>query len=66
MFNHASEVPVPAISNIASFFGLNSVHNVVFRVAELKSSEIIGKSSKVLKLRSDVLVEFPPSSSEVI
>jgi len=66
MFNHASEVPVPTISNVASFFGSNFVHNVVFRVEALKSSEIIGESPKVVKFRSDVFAGLPTSPSEVI
>jgi len=41
MDNNASEVPVPTIVKLASLFGLNTVHNVVFRVEALKSSEII-------------------------
>jgi len=67
MDNNASEVPVPTISNIASFLGSNSVHSVVLRVEALKSSEIIFDGAcKVLKFRSDVLVGLPPSSIEVI
>jgi hypothetical protein len=53
MDNSASEVPAPAIVTVASPFGLMNVHNDVFKVGELKSSEVIAEAVRTEKIHKN-------------
>jgi hypothetical protein len=53
MDNSAPEVAPPAIVNVASPFGLMDVHNDVFKVGELKSSEVIADVVRTEKIHKN-------------